>query len=60
MATSEKELNINLMERLHVLQRIKKVAQKDGATIEDLIAAIDEEESYIKEMLYQKPPLLSE
>lgn len=54
---SEKELNVNLFERLHLVQRIRDVATKDDATIQDILNALDTEEKYIKEMLYQKPPL---
>ena len=54
---SEKELNVNLFERLHLVQRIRDVATKEGATIQDILNALDKEEAYIKEMLYQKPPL---
>lgn len=57
---SEKELNVNLFERLHLVQRIRDVASKDGATIQDVLNALDKEEKYIKEMLYQKPPLSGE
>ena len=56
---SEKELNVNLMERLHIVQRIRKVAAKEGATIEEVLEALDTEEMYIAEMLYQQPPLYS-
>ena len=57
MLTSEKEINVNLLERLHPLKRIKKIALKEGATIQDVIEAIEEEEADINEMLYQNPPL---
>ena len=54
---SEKEINVNLFERLHIIQRIRKAAKADNATIQDVLAVLDEEEGYIREMLYQKPPL---
>ncbi len=57
MPTNEKEININLMERLHLLKRIKKVATKEGATVQEIIEAIDDEAADINEMLYQNPPL---
>ncbi len=57
MLSNEKELNVNLFERLHLLKRIKKVAIKEGATIEEVIEAIESEEADINEMLYQNPPL---
>ena len=57
MPTNEKEINVNLMERLHPLKRVKRVAQQEGATLQDVIAAIEREEADINEMLYQKPAL---
>lgn len=58
MAT-EKELNVNLLRELHHVLRIKRVAEKDGATMEEVLEAICHEEEEIKEMLYQSPPLVS-
>lgn len=60
MLTSEKEININLLERLHILRRIKKVVKKENVKIEEILEAIEEEEADIKEMLYQKPPYMDE
>ncbi len=57
MPTTEKEINVNLLERLHPLRRVKKVAMREGATIQDVIEAIESEEEDINEMLYQNPPL---
>ena len=60
MLTSEKEININLQERLHILRRIKKVVKKENVKIEEILEAIEEEEADIKEMLYQKPPYMED
>ncbi len=57
MGTNEKEINVYLLERLHALRRVKRIAQGEGATIQDIIDAIEREEADINEMLYQKPPL---
>ena len=58
MPICEKELNVHLFERLHLLKRIKKVAIKENATIQEILDVIEDEENDIKEMLYQKPPLI--
>ena len=60
MLTKEKEININLQERLHILRRIKKVVKKENVKIEEILEAIEEEEADIKEMLYQKPPYMED
>lgn len=60
MSICEKELNISLLREKHPLQRVRKIAAKQDATIEDIINAIDDEIAYIDEMLYQKPPLMND
>ena len=57
MPMTEKELNVNLLREKHHVMRIKKVAMRPGATIEDVISACEDEEQEINDMLYQTPPL---
>lgn len=57
---SEKELNINLLREKHRIEHIKRAALKEGATIQDILDAIEVEEAEINEMLYQNPALTSE
>ena len=52
----EKELNINLMERLHIINRIKAAAEEYSCP-EEVMKVILREEKDILEMLYQDPPL---
>lgn len=59
MPTNEKEYNGYLLDQIHSLKRIKKVALRINAD-EELIEAIDEEIENVNEKLYQKPPLTSE
>ena len=58
MPYDEKEINVNLIrERQHV-ERIERVARKEGATVESILEAIEQEKADIDTMLYQKPPLM--
>ncbi|MBQ7564001.1 MAG: hypothetical protein IJT16_08430 [Lachnospiraceae bacterium] len=57
---TEKELNINLLREKHRVERIKRAALREGATIQDVLNAIAEEEAELNEMLYQNPALTSE
>ncbi len=59
MPTNEKEYNGYLLDQLHALKRIKKVALRISAD-EELMEAIDEEIENVNEKLYQKPPLIQE
>ena len=59
MATNEKEINVNLLERLDLIDRIRAVIDNDG-TIEDVTKQLDFEEKLIKRKLYQTPPLQDE
>lgn len=59
MPTNEKEYNGYLLDQIHALKRIKKVALRINAD-QELIEAIDEEIENVNEKLYQKPPLTSE
>lgn len=55
MPMNEKEINVNLMrERQHV-ERIERAARSEGATIESILAAIEQEKEDIDKMLYQNP-----
>lgn len=57
MPTNEKEININLLrERQHV-ERIERAALKEGATVESILEAIEQEKKDIDAMLYQNPSL---
>ena len=55
MPNNEKEYNGYLFDQLHTLQRLKKVAKKNN--YEEMLEAIEEEEGFVKDKLYQKPPL---
>ena len=45
MPNNEKEINVNLIrERQHV-ERIERVARKEGATIESILEAIEQEKA---------------
>ncbi len=52
---SEKEYNGILFDQLHILRRLRKVAEEYG--YDKMLDAISEEEADIKEKLYQRPPL---
>ena len=51
----ENELNINLFERLDLLDRLERVAKK--ANCEPVLQEIEFERKLIERKLYQKPPL---
>lgn len=51
----EKELNINLFERLDLLDRLERVAKK--ANCEPVLQEIEFERKLIERKLYQKSPL---
>ncbi|MDE7311832.1 MAG: hypothetical protein K2N87_09520 [Eubacterium sp.] len=51
----EKELNVNLFERLDLLDRLERVAKK--ANCEPVLQEIAFERSLIERKLYQKLPL---
>ncbi len=55
MPTNEKEYNGFLLDQLHALQRIEKIAKKIGN--EELLEAIEEEKRFVNEKLYQNPSL---
>ncbi|MBQ9064212.1 MAG: hypothetical protein IJ123_02070 [Blautia sp.] len=58
MPTNEKEYNGYLLDQLHALQRIEKIAKKIGN--EELLEAIEEEKRFVNEKLYQNPSLTAE
>ena len=58
MPTNEKEYNGYLLDQLHALQRIEKIAKKIGK--EELLEAIEEEKRFVNEKLYQNPSLTAE
>lgn len=51
----EKEINVNLFERLDLLDRLERVAKK--ANCEPVLQEIDFERKLIERKLCQKPPL---
>ena len=50
----EKEIDVLLLDHLHSLQRIEKVAERIGNA--ELMEAIKEETENVNEKLYRKPP----
>jgi hypothetical protein len=54
----EKELNVNLFERLDLLDRLERVAKKENC--EPVLQEIEFERKLIERKLYQNPPLNSE
>ncbi len=60
MPINEKELNANLLRERQHLTRVRKVAVREDATVEDILAAIDEEIADIDVILYQEPPMVKE
>ncbi|RKI43939.1 hypothetical protein D7V86_02150 [bacterium D16-51] len=51
----EKEINVNLFERLDLLDRIERVAKRENC--EPVLQEIEFERKLIERKLYQKPPL---
>ena len=58
MPTNEKEINVNLLDKLDLLERLE-IADKDGG-YEKLKEQIAFEKKCIERKLYQKPPLTRE
>ncbi|MEZ3434755.1 MAG: hypothetical protein K1W34_09100 [Lachnospiraceae bacterium] len=52
----EKEINVNLFERLDLLDRLERVAKK--ANCEPVLQEIEFERKLIERKLYQRPPLI--
>ena len=57
MPTNEKEININLLDKLDLLERLE-IADKDGG-YEKIKEQIAFEKKCIERKLYQNPPLTS-
>lgn len=51
----EKEININLFERLELVERIRREAERGG--LDAVMAQLDIEQKAIERKLYQQPPL---
>lgn len=58
MPTNEKEYNGFLLDQLHALQRIEKIAKRIGN--EELLEALEEEKRFVTEKLYQNPSMSAE
>lgn len=54
----EKELNVALFERLEIVERIRREAERGG--IDAVLVQLDIEQKAIERKLYQKPPLTTE
>ena len=52
MPINEKELNVSLMDRLDMIERIRKAKEKDEKELEE---QLDMEERQILRKLYQEP-----
>ena len=58
MLTNEKEINVNLLDKLDLLERLE-ISDKDGG-YEKIKEQIAFEKKCIERKLYQKPPLTKE
>ena len=56
---AEKEINVNLLERLNLIERIEAVIE-NGGDLEDVKRQLAFEKKQLKRMLYQKPPITEE
>ena len=54
----EKELNVNLFERLEIVERIRREAERGG--LEEDLVQLDIEQKTIEKKNYQKPPISKE
>ena len=54
MPTNEKEINVDLMDRLDIIERIRRAKEKGEKELEE---QLDMEERQIKRKLYQEPPV---
>lgn len=54
----EKEINVNLLERLDLVERIELAAE--SGDIEEVKKQLAMEKKFIERKLYQKPPLVKE
>ena len=53
MPTNEKEINVDLMDRLDIIERIRRAKEKGEKELEE---QLDMEERQIKRKLYQELP----
>lgn len=51
----EKELNVYLFEKLEIVERIRREAERGG--LDAVMAQLDIEQKAIERKLYQQPPL---
>lgn len=51
----EKEININLFEKLEIVERIRREAERGG--LDAVMSQLDIEQAAIEHKLYQQPPL---
>ena len=58
MPVNEKELNINLFDKLEIIERIRREAKRGG--LDAVMEQLDIEQAAIERKLYQKPPLANE
>lgn len=57
MPINEKELNCNLFDKLELVERIRREAERGG--LDAVMAQLDIEQAAIERKLYQQPPLTS-
>ncbi len=55
MPTNEKEINCSLFDKLELVERIRREANRGG--LDAVLEQLDIEEAAINRKLYQKPPL---
>ncbi len=55
MPTNEKEININLFDKLEMLERIEAIA-KEG-NMDEVLKQLEREKKWIERKLYQNPSL---
>ena len=58
MPTSEKELNVNLLARLDIIEDALELAEKENA--KETVAYLQKRKKQVERMLYQNPPIISE
>lgn len=57
MPTNEKELNCNLFEKLEIVERIRREAERGG--LDAVMSQLDIEQAAIERKLYQQPSLIN-
>lgn len=58
MPTSEKEINVDLLARLDIIEDALELAEKENA--KETVAYLQKRKKQVERMLYQKPPITSE